>query len=334
MKSVRYRLLGSVLMPVAVAVGLALSPVGPVHASETGTQIEAPVTLNTRIEISGDTVKLGDVFNNAGKYADRPIGRAPDPGKDVMLSARWLLKVARAFDLDWRPASKFETASVSRISQTIDAAVIREAVSEEVARRTGSVENYELELDNGFMTLYVPTDRPATLGIEQLQIDARTQRFTAVIAAPRNNPVIRRPVAGKLHRVVEVPVPIRRIMRGETITERDIEFVEMRSSALNGQAIVEPSMLLGQSAKRTLRTGMPVATNSIEPPVMIEKGSLVMVRARSKNMILTARAKAMESGGMHDVVRVMNMHSNRVIEAVVTGPGQLDIDLPAGLAMN
>lgn len=334
MKSVRYRLLGNVLMPALVIAGLALSSAGPVYAGESATQVEAPVTLNTRIEITEDTVKLGDVFNNAGKYADRPIGRAPEPGRDVMLDARWLLKVARAFDLDWRPASKFETASVIRVSQIIDSSVIEAAVSEEVERRTGSVENYELELDNGFMTLHVPTDRPATLGIEQLQLDARTQRFTAVLVAPRTNPVIRRPVAGKLYRVVEVPVPLRRIMRGETITERDIEFVEMRASALNGQAIVDPSLLLGQSAKRTLRTGLPVATNSIEPPVMIEKGSLVMVRARSKNMVLTARAKAMESGGMHDVVRVMNMHSNRVIEAVVTGPGQLDIDLPAGLAMN
>lgn len=334
MTPVRYRLLGNMLMPIAVAAGLALSPAGPAVADGSGMQIEAPVTLNARIEITADTVKLGDVFNNAGKYADRPIGRAPDPGKDVMLDARWLLKVAKAFNLDWRPASKFETASVIRVSQTIDTSVIQAAVRTEVERRTGAVENYDLELDNNFMTLHVPTDRPATLGIEQLQLNARTQRFTAVLVAPRNNPVIRRPISGKLHRMVEVPVPVRRIMRGETITDRDIELIDMRAAALAGQSIVEPSMLVGQAAKRTLRTGLPVASNSIEPPVMIKKGSLVMVRARSKNMILTARAKAMQSGGMHDVVRVMNMHSNRVIEAVVTGPGQLDIDLPAGFAMN
>lgn len=334
MTPVRYRLLGNMLMPIALAAGLALSPVGPAVAGETGVLVEAPVTLNARIEITADTVKLGDVFNNAGKYADRPIGRAPDPGKDVMLDARWLLKVAKAFNLDWRPASKFETASVIRVSQTIDTSVIQAAVRNEIERRTGTVEDYDLELDNGFMTLHVPTDRPATLGIEQLQMDARTQRFTAVLIAPRNNPVIRRPISGKLHRMVEVPVPVRRIMRGETITNRDIEIIDMRAAALAGQSIVDPSMLVGQAAKRTLRTGMPIASNSIAPPVMIEKGSLVMVRARSKNMILTARAKAMQSGSMNDVVRVMNMHSNRVFEAVVSGPGQLDIELPAGFAMN
>jgi len=322
------------LMPIAIAAGLTLSPAGPVVAGESTTQIEAPVTLNARIEITADTVKLGDVFNNAGKYSDRPIGRAPDPGKDVMLDARWLLKVAKAFNLDWRPASQFETASVIRVSQTIDTSIIRAAVSAEIDRQTGAVENYDLELDNGFMTLHVPTDRPATLGIEQLQLDARTQRFTALLIAPRNNPVIRRPISGKLHRMVEVPVPVHRIMRGDIITERDIEMINMRAGSLAGQSIVDPSMMVGQAAKRTLRTGVPIASNSIEPPVLIKKGSLVMVRARSQNMIITARAKAMQSGGMNDVVRVMNMHSNRIIEAVVSGPGQLDIDLPAGFAMN
>lgn len=334
MKPVRYRNPASILMPLAVAAGLLLLPSGPVFAAEATTQIEAPVTLNSRIEVTSDTVKLGDVFNNAGKYADRPIGRAPDPGRDVMLDARWLMRVAKAFNLEWRPASQFETASVIRVSQTIDATVIRTAISEEIDRRTGTGNDYDLELDNSFMTLHVPTDRPATLGIEQLQVDDRTQRFTAMLVAPRNNPVIRKPIAGKLYRLVEVPVPVRRIMRGETITERDIEIIDMRAGGLAGQSIVDPSILIGQAAKRTLRTGVPVASNSIEPPVLIKKGSLVTVRARSTNMVLTARAKAMQSGGMNDVIRVMNMHSNRVIEAVVIGPGQLDVALPTGLAMN
>jgi len=334
MTAARYRLLGTVLMPIAVAAGLAFSPAGPAVAGSNTVEVGAPVTLNARIEITSDTVKLGDVFNNAGKYADRPIGRAPDPGKDVTLDARWLLKVARAFNLDWRPASQFETASVIRVSQAIGTTVIRDALTAEIERRTGGMENFDLELDNNFMTLHVPTDRAATLGIEHLQVDTRTQRFTAVLAAPRDNPVLRKPISGRLHRLVEVPVPVRRIMRGETITERDIELVEMRANGLNGQSIADPSLLVGQAAKRTLRTGIPVATNSIEPPVLIKKGSLVMVRARSANMVLTARAKAMESGGLNDVVRVMNMHSKRVIEAVVSGPGQLDIELTSNLAMN
>ncbi len=334
MKPVRHRFFASMAMPLAVSAGLLMPMSAPVFAAEAETAIETPVTLNPRIEITSDTVKLGDVFTNAGKYADRPIGRSPEPGKEVMLDARWLMKVAKAFNLNWRPASQFETASVIRVSQTIDSASIRAAVTYEIDRRTGTADKYDLELDNSFMTLHVPTDRPATLGIEQLQLDERTQRFTAMLIAPRDNPVIRKPIAGKLYRLVEVPVPVRRIMRGETITERDIEMIDMRAASLAGQSIVDPSMLIGLSAKRTLRTGAPVASNSIEPPVLIKKGSLVTVRAWSANMVLTARAKAMQSGGMNDVVRVMNMHSNRVIEAVVTGPGQLDIALSSNFVMN
>jgi flagella basal body P-ring formation protein FlgA len=45
-------------------------------------------------------------------------------------------------------------------------------------------------------------------------------------------------------------------------------------------------------------------------------------------MTLTARARALEDGGEGDVVRVTNLESRKIIDAVVTGSGEVRVDAP------
>ncbi len=46
---------------------------------------------------------------------------------------------------------------------------------------------------------------------------------------------------------------------------------------------------------------------------------------------LTVRGKALESGAVGDVVGVLNIQSNRTVQATVTGPGRVAIIAPAPL---
>jgi flagella basal body P-ring formation protein FlgA len=68
----------------------------------------------------------------------------------------------------------------------------------------------------------------------------------------------------------------------------------------------------------------------LQAPVLVPKGSFVLVTLRRANMVLTARGRAIDKGALGDVVRLRNLQSQKIFEALVTGPGQVEIaDSPA-----
>lgn len=305
-------------------------------AAQPKSTINQPARLITDIQVEADGVTLGDVFENAGQYADRVIARAPSPGQTTTLEARWLGRVARAFGLDWRPTSLYDVATVTRLSHVITDEKIRNELLDAIVRRNGDLaeERLELELDNRILSMNVPTDKPATVGISQLQIDQRTDRFTAYVVSPAEHPhSVRIAVSGQIHRLVEVPVPARRILRGDIIGPRDLQMVEMRRGTLAANTVVDPADLIGLSAKQTLAKGRSVGANAIQPPILVKKGGMVTVKLEARNMVLTARGRAMEAGSLDDVIRIQNVQSNRVFEAIVTGIGEAAVSLPSQVAL-
>lgn len=298
--------------------------------------IAKPSRLITDIHVEGNGITLGDVFENAGEYADRVIARAPSPGQSMTLEARWLGRVARAFGLDWRPTSRYDDATVTRLAHVISGEKIRSELLNAIVLRNEDLmdERLELQLDNRVLSLNVPKDKPATVGVKQLQIDPRTDRFSAFVVSPAQHPhSVRIAVSGQVHRMVDVPVPARRILRGDIVRARDLEMVEMRRNTLAANTVVDPADLIGLSAKQTLAKGRAVGANAIQPPVLVKKGGVVTVKLEAPNMILTARGRAVESGGLDDVVRIQNLQSNRVFEAIVTGPGEAAVSLPSQIAL-
>ncbi|HVZ99068.1 MAG TPA: flagella basal body P-ring formation protein FlgA [Caulobacterales bacterium] len=66
---------------------------------------DTPVTLKSRIEVTGAAITLGDVFNDAGQAAARPIAPAPAAGQVTTLSADFVAAAAAASGLAWAPPS-------------------------------------------------------------------------------------------------------------------------------------------------------------------------------------------------------------------------------------
>ncbi len=319
------------------ALSLALAAtVWDANANPASNTAEAPVRLTPSVQIMGKNLTLGDVFENAGAYADRVIARAPAPGQSVTLEARWLARVARAFRLNWRPQSRYDTATVTRLSHHLSSEVIQSQVKAEILSLRVDLppEEVEVQLDNRLLTLTLPTDRPATLAVRQLQVDPRTNRFSAMLASPAQPPyAVQVPVTGQLHRMVDVPVPADRILRGEIISANDLSYVRVRRNSLPANAILDVAELIGQSAKQSLTLGKPISLNAIQPPVLVKKGALVTVKLQSNNLLLTARGRAMQNGGLDDVIRVQNLQSSRTYDAIVTGSGQAKVSLPSQIAL-
>lgn len=299
----------------------------------TAQAFEAPVRLNHRVTVSGSNILLGDVFSNVKSNADRIIANAPKPGKTLVLEARWLARVARAFDLDWQPQSHFDSVEVAREASIIGRDVLEMEIaaiaSERLRNSSGTIEAIEAVLDNRLASIHLPTDAAADFAIDGLDINPHTYRFSALIVAPSTGtPTVRLPVTGSLHRVIDVPVPAIRLSRGETIEPHDIVLTRMRAKAVGPNAILDPDALIGMSAKTALLQGRPVTASTIEPPLFVKKGDMVTVSLNIRNLTLTARTRALQNGGEGDVIRVQNLESNRSFDVKIIAPSTATIDMP------
>lgn len=85
---------------------LALSLAAPAHADT--------VNLRDHVQVTGASITIGDVFENAGPLAARVIAPAPAPGQSATLAPAVLAAAASASGLDWTPPANFAGVTITR----------------------------------------------------------------------------------------------------------------------------------------------------------------------------------------------------------------------------
>ena len=289
------------------------------------TEEKARVLLREAVKVKNKTVRLGDVFSGTGSKADIAIAYAPKPGKRAIFDARWLQRVARTYRLKWRPMGIEDQVIVERDSTAIPREEIEDGILSALIEK-GVDKSVVLELSNRRIRLFVPTSSIAKIGVEDTSYDPRTGRFTAIIMAPADDPrATRHRVTGRLHKMTEVPVLARKMLGKEVISKRDIKWIRVRSDRLRRDTILNANELIGMAAKRGLHSGRPLHTSVVQRPVLVSKGSLVTVSLDAPKMTLTTRGKALQNGSDGDTVRIVNLRSNKIIEAEVTGMGRVSV---------
>lgn len=294
------------------------------NAPEVATFEQPATTLVDHAVIDDKVIRLGDLFTNAGEKSEISVAYAPDPGKRAIFDARWLYRVAHAYKLDWRPLSTKTQAVVERASVSIPLEEIKSQILFELADQ-GVTEEMGIEFATRFQELYLPVSAEPVIRIENMNYQSRTGRFTALVVAGKGAAMERVRMTGRAFRTVEVPVLKSRILRGDIITEANLEWVMMKAERVQNDVIVDAADLIGKTPKRGVRAGHPVRSNDVTRPILVEKNSLVTIFHKVPNMMLTAQGKALQNGADGDVVQIKNGRSNQVIEAEVIGPGRVAV---------
>jgi len=91
------------------------------------------VSLKNHAILDGSTITVADIFSGVeeGK-GSRVLGPAPLPGKDMVLNARTLMRVAIALDLPWRPATSGEQITLSRAATIVKQDTVLDALKVEL----------------------------------------------------------------------------------------------------------------------------------------------------------------------------------------------------------
>jgi len=287
-----------------------------------------PVTLKSATTIEGDMVKLGDLWENLGAKGETLLAPAPQPGKRIVADARWLTAVAEAYNVDWRPASQFDRIVIERSGQVIDTKLIEIELREALALE-GVTGNFDLDLGRGQnLAIMVPAGQSGEIAVRDVMWDSRNNRFSATLEVPAGSPTaIRQKVSGRVFATSRVPVLTRPIARGEVITEKDVEWAEVRDELARRNIVSTIDELVGMEPRYHLRQGVPVRAGDVQRPILVHRNSLVTITLKTPFMSLTSQGKAVEQGGKGDVIHVINQQTKRTVEATVDGPGKVVVAL-------
>ena len=290
---------------------------------------EQAVLQRDTVIVSADLVRLGDLFLNiSSAKAETPVAYAPAPGRRALFDGRWLHRVAHRHGLDWRPAGIHDQVTIERKSTVVERKDVEEQILNALADRGVNTDQAKVQLNNRMFRLYLPADVEPSLNVEDVAFDARRGHFDAVVAVSADGAAEQRVrVTGQLHEMVDVPVLARRVAAGEVLAPDDIRWMTVRGQTLQKHSILAAEDLVGLTPKRTLRPGVPISTADVQQPILVTKGEIIVIALETPLMLLSARGQALNDGSKGEAIRVANVQSRQIVEAVVTGPGRATVGI-------
>jgi len=302
----------------------------PAQADEAAPAVSDMLTLRDRIMVDADVVRLADLFEETLSDGDIAVAQAPRPGQTMTLDARFLQQVARAYRLDWKPASKYQKVVIGRMSQRITAPMVRGAIADSLTERLGGESDLDVALDGGDLEFDLPTDVENSIAVSAINFDPASNRFAAVLVAPADGPpVIQRNVFGTVFEMAQVPVPKHLISAGAIIAADDLEWQPVHLARLSGNSLTDAEQLVGRMAKRPLKAGQVLRTSDVAVSPIIRKNDLIRLVVRSGQMTLSVQGKALQDAAMGQTVRVINVNSNRQLSGTVVDAGTVAVGFSA-----
>lgn len=215
-------------------------------------------------------------------------------------------------------------ASEQQVIQTADIyanqATVRGAIARELARIL-SVPTRNLRL------VFEPRDA------SMLEIST-TGRVVEVVPAGMSDrlPVslaVYGPLGPILKETIRVQVELRRevailshdLPRGQTIDSASVSLVSRWISP--SDSLADPAVVVGSIARRGLRTGEIITSRDIEPPIVIHRGDIVMVRVSSHSVVVSREARALADGKKgQDILFAAKKNPKEHFKATVVAPGE------------
>jgi flagella basal body P-ring formation protein FlgA len=281
-------------------------------------------TLRPTTTLTAGVVRLSDLFDDAGPDAARVLGPAPAPGERIVVEARQLAAIARQFGVDWRPASAGARIVLDRPGRPLDRAAVLAALRRALGD-AGAPEDADIDLP-GFAAPLVAEGAEPALAVEQLAYQEGAGHFTAqLIATGDGMPPLRLRIAGRLREMVTLPVPTRQLPAGSRLRPGDLRLARVPASLAQGDMLRDAAEAAGLVLRHAARPGQPLRRAELERPEAVSKGARVAMRVQAPGLLLLAQGEALQGGAIGARIPVLNPASRAVLEAEITGPGQVRV---------
>jgi flagella basal body P-ring formation protein FlgA len=127
---------------------------------------------------------------------------------------------------------------------------------------------------------------------------------------------------------LEIPVvtAIRDLARGRAITVADVTLVTMDTTHLLRGYYDSIDQVVGRTTKRTLHRGRAITPSSLVVQKTVKRGEQVTILAASGVIEVRMQGKAMKHGNPGDLIPVVNLKSNKKLQARIVSEGLVRVD--------
>ncbi|EKO3557325.1 MULTISPECIES: flagellar basal body P-ring formation chaperone FlgA [Vibrio] len=164
------------------------------------------------------------------------------------------------------------------------------------------------------------TDCPNELQTSSSSHSGSASNITVLVECPADNWRIYVPV--RLTMTVPMVTALNALSRGQTITQNDITLSMVDLLRFRRQGFSSQDMVIGAKTKRNLQLGDVINRNDI---CVVCRNESVLIRAVSNGMNITTRGTALSDGNLGEQIKVKNDRSNRIIDAQVSGMGEVTV---------
>lgn len=124
-----------------------------------------------------------------------------------------------------------------------------------------------------------------------------------------------------------VVVAARSIARGRPLRREDLTIRSEDLTGLSRTYLTSPNQLLGMIAKRPLNMGTVLSPDMVAAPRLIKRGQRVTIIAKSGGIEVRMTGEALADGARGEIIRVRNILTRRVIQAVVADIGVVEVQV-------
>jgi len=290
----------------------------------------APPALRASVTVTGDVVRIGDVIDNAGTFGQIAIYRAPDLGTTGTLPTAQVISALRAHQVIGVDTRDIKEVTVTRLARNVDAKDIQDAVAHAIEHRggLGDAANLSLTFDRDLQDIHLDAANTGAMQPVAVRYDARSTRFdlSFEIGNDVNAAPTRLRFTGSAIETIEAAVLTRNVERADMLKSSDIIVERRPKLEIGGDAAVRGSAL-GMQMRHSMRAGQALRVADLAKPDLVQKDQGVTMVYQSDGLYLTTRGKAIDSGTEGDVVSVVNLQSKRTVTGIVTGRGQVTIQV-------
>ncbi len=306
-----------------------LALASPVRAETLDDSLKPP-TLRAHVSIASDVVRVGDLVENAGVAAQIAVYRAPDLGTTGTIPTAQVLNVLRAHDVIGVDTDDIKQVAVTRLARNIAASDIQRAVAQAISHRggLGDAQSLSLTFDRDLQDLHLDPSNTGELAPVAVHVDPRSGRFDVTFDVENNasNAPTQLRYSGVAVEMVEAAVLARNVERTELLKAADV-VVERLPKVQVGSDPAQRDQVMGMQMRHSMRAGQPLHVADLTKPDLVTRDQAVTVIYQTAGIYLTTRGKALDSGTAGDVVSVLNPESKRTVTGVVTGRGQVTIQV-------
>lgn len=121
---------------------------------------------------------------------------------------------------------------------------------------------------------------------------------------------------------VEALTFTRSLAANDVIQPEDVAWTPVQAHLAQAGGPQDAAEVIGLSARRAMRAGQVVNARDLTAQVVIARNDMVEVTYQDSGIELTITGRAQRQAAVGEAVQVLNLQSNRTIEAVAVAPGR------------